>query len=166
MAIDGTQEDLADTSDNVAVFGRHRSGRGESAFPQMRGVYLAECGTHAIVDAGFWPLSTGERTGGFRMLRSLTDGMLVMWDRGFHDYDMIDKARQQGAHVLGRLPAHVKPKPILILPDGSHLAYLYPSLMRLTPTSASHRARSVAKNRSPSSRKPMASSLPTLSFAS
>jgi hypothetical protein len=127
MAIDGTRENLADTPENVAVFGRHRAGRGESAFPQMRGVYLAECGTHAIVDAGFWPLSTGERTGGFRMLRSLTEGMLVMWDRGFHDYDMINNARKQGAHVLGRLPAHVKPKSILALPDGSHLAFLYPS---------------------------------------
>ena len=61
------------------------------------------------------------------MLRSVIAGMLVMWDRGFHDYDMIDKARKQGAHVLSRLPAHVKPKPILVLPDGSHLAYLYPS---------------------------------------
>ena len=127
MAIDGTTEDLADTPENVAVFGRPGSGRGQSAFPQMRGVYLAECGTHVIVDAGFWPLSTSERTGGFRMLRSLTDGMLVMWDRGFHDYDMIANARKRGAHVLARLPAHVKPKPVLGLPDGSHLAYLYPS---------------------------------------
>lgn len=117
MAIDGTTEDLADTPGNQAVFGRPSSGRGESAFPQMRGVYLVECGTHAIVDAGFWPLETGERTGGFRLLRALTPGMLVMWDRGFHDYDMIANARKQGAHVLSRLPAHVKPRPLLALPD-------------------------------------------------
>jgi len=127
MAIDGTTEEVADTAENAAVFGRHRCGRGESAYPQMRGVYLAECGTHAVVDAGFWPLHTGERTGGFRMLRSLTPGMLVMWDRGFHDYDMLVDARHQGAHVLSRLPAHVKPKPVCSLPDGSYLAYLYPS---------------------------------------
>ncbi len=127
MAIDGTTEDLADTPENNAVFGRPGSGRGESAFPQMRGVYLTECGTHTIVDAGFWPLETGERTGGFRMLRSLTAGMLVMWDRGFHDYDMVADARKRGAHVLGRLPAHVKPRSILTLPDGSQLAYIYPS---------------------------------------
>jgi len=127
MAIDGTTEDVADTAANAAVFGRHRSGRGESAYPQLRGVYLAECGTHAIVDAGFWPLATGERTGGFRLLRSLTAGMLVMWDRGFHAFDMLVGARQQGAHVLSRLPAPVKPKPVCSLPDGSYLAYLYPS---------------------------------------
>jgi Insertion element 4 transposase N-terminal/Transposase DDE domain len=127
MAIDGTSEEVADTPENAAVFGRHQAGRGESAYPQMRCVYLAECGTHAIVDAGFWPLETGERTGGFRMLRSLTAGMLVMWDRGFHDYDMLVRVRQQAAHALGRLPAHVKPKPICTLPDGSYLAYLYPA---------------------------------------
>ena len=65
MAIDGTSEDLADTPANEADFGRPGSGRDQSAFPQMRGVYLAECGTHAIVDAGFWPLSTGERSVAF-----------------------------------------------------------------------------------------------------
>lgn len=127
MAIDGTTEDVADTPENAAAFGRHRSGRGESAFPQLRGVYLAECGTHAIVDGGFWPLKTSERTGGFRMLRSVGPGMLLMWDCGFHDFDMFVGTRKRGAHALSRLPAHVKPRQVCALPDGSYLAYLYPS---------------------------------------
>lgn len=127
MAIDGTTEDLVDTAANESYFGRPGSGRGQSAFPQMRGVYLAECGTHAIVDAGFWPLSTCERTGGHRMLRSVTEGMLVMWDCGFHSYDMIVNTRKQGAHVLSRLPSNVKPQKVVSLPDGSYLAYLLPS---------------------------------------
>ena len=50
---------------------------------KCKAVYLAECGTHAIVDAGFWPCHTSERVGGLRMLRSLGPGMLVMWDTGF-----------------------------------------------------------------------------------
>jgi hypothetical protein len=127
MAIDGTVEDVPDTPANAATFGRHTGSRGDSAFPQIQGVYLAECGTHAIVDAGFWPCHTSERVGGFRMLRSLAEGMLIMWDRGFHDFDMLAQARKQGAHVLARLPAHVKPKRVRDLPDGSYLAYLYPS---------------------------------------
>ena len=127
MAIDGTTEDIADTPANVAAFGRHESGRGPSAFPQVKGVYLVECGTHAIVDAGFWPVKTSERVGGFRLLRSVTAGMLLMWDRGFHDYDMFVQARQRGAHVLARLPAHVKPTLVRALEDGSYLAYLHPS---------------------------------------
>ena len=127
MAVDGVVEDVPDTQANASYFGRHSSARGASAFPQLQGVYLAECGTHVIIDAGFWPCHTSERTGGFRMLRSLRRGMLVMWDRGFHDFDMLVGARRRGAHVLGRLPSHVKPQRIRTLSDGSYLAYLYPS---------------------------------------
>jgi hypothetical protein len=127
IAIDGTTEDVPDTPANVAVFGRHQGDRGPSAFPQVQGVYLVECGTHAVIDAGFWPYHTSERVGGFRLLRSVTPGMLVMWDRGFHDYDMLVQTRQRGAHVLSRLPADVKPEVVRRLADGSYLAYLRPS---------------------------------------
>ena len=127
MAIDGTTEDVPDTPANVAAFGRHNGSRGDSAFPQIQGVYLAECGTHAIVDAGFWPCHTSERVGGFRVLRSLEPGMLIMWDRGFHDFDMFVNAQKRGAEVLSRLPSHVKPQLVRTLPDGSRLVYLLPS---------------------------------------
>jgi hypothetical protein len=127
MAIDGTTEDVPDTEANAKAFGRHTSARGTSAFPQLQGVYLAECGTHTIVDCGFWPCHTSERLGGFRLLRSVRRGMLLMWDRGFHDFDMLLAARQRGAHILGRLPAHVKVLPLRTLLDGSLLAYLLPS---------------------------------------
>ncbi len=127
MAIDGTTEDVPDTPANAARFGRHTSGRGASAFPQLQGVSLVECGTHVVVDAGFWPCHTSERVGGFRMLRSVGRGMLLLWDRGFHDFDMVVAARQRQAHVLSRLPAGVKPQPVRALPDGSVLAALAPS---------------------------------------
>ena len=115
---------MPDTGANAAVFGRHQSDRGPSAFSQVQGVYLVECGTHAIVDVGFWPYHTSERVGGFRLLRSVKPGMLLMWNRGFHDYDMVAQVQQRGVHVLSRLPAHVKPE---VVPDGSYLAYLKPS---------------------------------------
>ena len=127
MALDGTTEDVPDTPANAALFGRHTSARGASAFPQLQGVYLVECGTHCVVDAGFWPCHTSERVGGFRLLRSVRRGMLLMWDRGFHAFDMVRAARHRQAHVLSRLPAHVKPQPLRPLPDGSLLAALLPS---------------------------------------
>jgi hypothetical protein len=52
--------------------------------------------------------------------------MLLMWDRGFHEFDMVVATRQRGAYVLSRLPAHVKPLPLRTLSDGSVLAYLLP----------------------------------------
>jgi hypothetical protein len=127
MAIDGTTEDVPDTPANAAFFGRHHSDRGDSAFPQMQAVYLCESGTHAVCDAGFWPCHTSERMGGLRLLRSVVEGMLVMWDRGFHSFDMALQTCRRQAHFLGRLPAHVKPKRVRTLPDGSYLAYIYPS---------------------------------------
>jgi hypothetical protein len=127
MAIDGCVEEVPDTPENAAYFGRHHGDRGDSAFPQVQAVYLCECGTHAIVDAGFWPWHTSERVGGFRMLRSVEPGTLVMWDCGFHDFDMITAVRGRGAHVVSRLPAHVKPEFVRLLPDGSYLAWLRPS---------------------------------------
>ncbi len=72
LAIDGTVEGLPDTLANEAAFGRHYTDRSQAAFPQMQCVYLAECGTRVIVDAGCWPIHTSERVGGRRMLRSVT----------------------------------------------------------------------------------------------
>ncbi len=127
MAIDGTVEDVPDTPDNAAAFGRHRGPRGEAAFPQVQCVYMAESGTHAIVDAGFWPYHTGEQKGAYRMLRSVEPGMLVMWDRGLHSFDLMLGVLKHDSQVLARLPSYVKPKLVRQLPDGSYLAYLYPS---------------------------------------
>lgn len=130
MAIDGTIEDVADTPENARTFGRHSGDRGEGAFPQIQGVYLVECGTHAIVDAGFWPRKSSERTGGLRLLRSVGPGMLVMWDRGFHSFPMVTRTLAQGAHCLGRLPAQAHPQLVSRLADGSSLVYLFPSEYR------------------------------------
>lgn len=127
MAIDGTVEDVADTPANARYFGRQTGSRGNSAFPQMRCIYLCECGTHAICDAGVWPYSAGERDHGKRLLRSVGPGMLVMWDCGFHCFDMCKRCREQHAHFLGRVPANVRFTPFRRLPDGSYLAYIRPS---------------------------------------
>ncbi len=127
MAFDATNEDLPDTPENARVFGRPGGNRGDGAFPQAKGFYLTECGTHAVVDAGFWPCRTGEDSCARRLLRSLTGGMLLMWDTGLHSFDLAQATLAKGAHFLGRVPSNVKFKPIWRLSDGSYLAYLYPS---------------------------------------
>jgi len=127
MAFDGSVEDVPDTPANEKAFGRHSTDRGNAAFPQLLGVYLIECATHVIVDAGFWPCHTSEEVGVRRLLRSVVAGMLVMWDRGLQSYDLLRAVRDRGAHGLGRLPINVKPTWIRTLPDGSWLAWLMPS---------------------------------------
>jgi hypothetical protein len=87
-------------------------------------LYLVEIGTHAVVDAGVWPLHRGEKEIGHRLLRTLAAGMLLLWDCGFHSYTMVRQALQTGAQILGRLPANVRVEVIRPLPDCSYLVEL------------------------------------------
>jgi hypothetical protein len=127
MALDGPVEDVPATPANVRAFGRHHGARGASAFPQVQGVYLSECGTQAVIDGGFWPCHTSERVGAFRLLRSVGAGMLLLLDRGFYSFEMIERTRARGAPVLVRVPAHVTLRVRYRLPDGSYWASIYPS---------------------------------------
>lgn len=127
MALDGHVTNVPDTPENARCFGRTSSNRGESAWPQVQGVLLTECGTHAVVDAGFWPVRTSEQVGARRLLRSVGPGMLVMWDRGLHSFDLFQSASARGAHVLGRISSAVKPEKLRRLSDGSWLVRLRPS---------------------------------------
>ncbi|MHB8576062.1 MAG: transposase domain-containing protein [Dehalococcoidia bacterium] len=84
LAVDGTVEDVPDTAANARAFGRPTTtaGAAAGAYPQLYGVYLVECGTHAVIDAGFWPYRTGERLGGHRLLRSVDRTAVLLWDCG------------------------------------------------------------------------------------
>jgi hypothetical protein len=124
MALDGTTIELPDTPANVRAFGRRRTPRGTSAWPQALLVLLVECGTRAVCDAGVWPGQADERRAGRRLLRSVGPGMLVLWDRGFQNVAMVEAAEARGADFLGRLPATVTPLPERILRDGTALVRL------------------------------------------
>lgn len=129
MAIDGTTLDLPDTPDNARLFGRPSTGRGTGvgAFPQLRLVWLIEAGTHVLCDAVLRPCFRGEAPAARQLLRSLGPGMLLMWDRGLHSYEMLRDTRARDAHFLGRVGKAVVLTPEEALPDGSFLAAVYPS---------------------------------------
>jgi hypothetical protein len=125
MAVDGSYEYVTDTPANAQVFGRYRSQHGPAVFPQLLGLYLVECGTHAIVDACPWPCRTSEHRAVRRLLRSVTPEMLVLWDSGLHSYGLAVAVRQRGAHFLSRVPACQTFEPRRVLSDGSLLARWY-----------------------------------------
>lgn len=126
VAIDGTVEEVADTPQNAAYFGRASNGHSQSAFPLVQNVYLSECGTHAIIDAEFAPYGTSERLGAQMLLRSVGLGMLLMLDRGLHSHEIVAQAHQNGAQVIVRVRSSDKPKVVERWSDGTYLAYLYP----------------------------------------
>ena len=127
MACDGHFHDVPDSPANARAFGRPTGGRGDSAFPQVLGMYLCECGTHAVVDAQFGPCTQSEHQLVRHLLRSVDKGMLVMWDRGIQSADWVRAVQARGAQVLARLSASVKPKVLQPLGDGSLLVELRPA---------------------------------------
>ncbi|HVG97713.1 MAG TPA: IS4 family transposase [Chloroflexota bacterium] len=127
MAIDGTTLDVADTPENARAFGRPTTHRGAGAFPQLRAVALIETGTHALCDVVLRPFRGGEAPAARHLLRAVGPGMLLLWDRGFHGYDMLQRTRARGAHFLGRTKTNVVLLPTEGLPDGSYLSVVYPS---------------------------------------
>jgi hypothetical protein len=126
MAIDGTLEDVADTPANATYFGRHCKGPTQSPFPQVRCVYLAEVGTHAIIDAMIALCKASENCLAKGLLRSITAGMLVMTDRNFVGVCFLQALADRGAQFLGRIPANVFTQKQEILPDGSYLVTFLP----------------------------------------
>jgi hypothetical protein len=136
MAVDGTTLDVADTPANEHAFGRPITSRGYAvgAFPQLRLVALIETGTHVLCDVVVRPFHAAEHPSGVRLLRSVGPGMLLLWDRAFHSYVMVQQTLAHGAHCLGRTKSNIILEPTEILSDGSFLAQLYP-----TPTARRHR---------------------------
>lgn len=65
---------------------------------------LIEAGTHLIVDALMCPYRISERVRAKKLLRSVSKGMLLMWDRGLHSYVMVQATRATGCDYLGRVP--------------------------------------------------------------
>lgn len=123
LAIDGTAIDIADTPVNAAEFGRPGVGRGEqSAYPQARLVAIAECGTHAVLDAAISGCGTGETTLAGELLDRLRPGVVLMADRGFYGFDLWRRATQSGADLLWRIRKNVKPRHVATLTDGTWLA--------------------------------------------
>lgn len=83
LAIDGTTMDVPDTTANDEHFGRAGVSKGErSAFPLARLVAVAECGTHAILDAEIGPYTTSEVGLSKGLVDRFTPGSLVIADRG------------------------------------------------------------------------------------
>jgi hypothetical protein len=127
MSIDGTCLDVADTPANAAEFGRPGTGRGEGhgAFPQVRLVGLAECGTHALIDAALGAYTTGETTLARQLLGSLQAGMLLLADRNFYSFSLWQQARSTGAELLWRTKSNHRLAIDERLDDGSYLSTLH-----------------------------------------
>jgi len=125
-AVDGFELDLPDTRENAAEFGHagsEESGN-RSAFPKARVVAVAECGTHAFVDAEVGAIGIGEKTLAGPLLDRLGEDWLLTADRGFYSFDAWGRARASGAELLWRAPTQLRLPLVAWLPDGTYLSVL------------------------------------------
>jgi hypothetical protein len=129
VSLDGTTLDAQDTEANWAQFGgpstRDPSGRRlRGAFPQVRLLALAECGTRALVAAVAGAYRTGEKTLARELLPRLGAGMLCLADANFACYELWAAAVDAGADLLWRAGAQLGLPVDEVLGDGTYLSRL------------------------------------------
>jgi hypothetical protein len=125
-AIDGFELDLPDSKENAAEFGyagSEESGN-RSAFPKARVVAVAECGTHAFLDAEVSGIGVGEKTLVGPLLDRLGSDWLLTADRGFYSFGAWGRALRSGGALLWRAPTQLRLPLVAGLPDGTYLSVL------------------------------------------
>jgi hypothetical protein len=130
VAIDGFEVDVPDSRENAAEFGYAGSGDNRSAFPKVRVVALAECGTHAFLAAEVDAYSVGEKTLAGRLYPRLRADELLTADRGFYSWDAWDSAAATGAALLWRAPTQLDLPVPRVLDDGTYLTVLIKPAIR------------------------------------
>ena len=102
---------------------------GPGAYPQVRCVLLAECGSHAVVGVEMDRYEVSEVHGAHRLLEEVGPDMLVLMDAGITSGGFVEHARERRAHVLGAEDAgaweHLGRQRRLA--DGSVLAWVAPT---------------------------------------
>jgi len=130
VAVDGTTLDVPDSAGNTETFGRPSNTAGGGAYPQVRLVAVAECGTRAVLDAAFGPYRTAEQTLTRDLLVSLKPAMLLLADRNFLGWQLWREAAATGAELLWRARASFNLPVRRVLADGTYLSELRPARRR------------------------------------
>jgi len=129
VSLDGTTLDAQDEEANWQRFGGPSTKTADGkrlrgAFPQVRLLALAECGTRALAAAVWGSYSTGEKTLARQLLGRLSDGMLCLADRNFACWELWHDAAATGAELLWRIGASFSLPVDEVLPDGTYLSRL------------------------------------------
>jgi hypothetical protein len=127
MTIDGFAVNLPDTPANEKRFGRPRNGRSRGAFPQAQVLALMEARTHVLWRWVIKGCDAAETCMAALLMKHLTPGMLLLWDRGFASFDLVKKSQARGSALLARWKKNRILLPVKKLSDGSFLTYIYGS---------------------------------------
>jgi hypothetical protein len=125
-AIDGSAMDVPDSPANRAAFDGPGNDEQHGAFPQVRLLVHAECGTKAVLNACFDGYRIAEQTLAGRLFGSFGPGMLVLADRNFLSWKLWRAAAATGAQLVWRVRDSFTLPVVERLADGSYLSRLKP----------------------------------------
>ncbi len=97
MGIDGTTFDMPDTPENARIFGRGGNQRSPNAFPHVRVMALVNSAPMPSSTSHCGPSTTANSAWVPRLARSLQPGMLLLWDRNFYGFDLIQSVLDRGS---------------------------------------------------------------------
>lgn len=127
-AIDGTSMLVPDTKENTEAFGKPGNDLGEGALPQIRVLGLVECGTRGLLAAGFGGTggskAASEQALVPELLGAFGANMLVLADRNFLGFEMVEKCVATRADLLWRAKSTHRLPVVEELAEGSYLSYL------------------------------------------
>ncbi|MFF3460783.1 IS4 family transposase [Streptomyces sp. NPDC002730] len=122
LAMDGTLLAVPDSAGNRETFGKSGSSRSPMGYPQARVVAVAECSSHAVLDAVIGGFKDSERIVSDDLEAHIGAGTLLLADRGLWGLARWHRLRAQGAHLLWRIERRKARRVEDVLPDGSYLA--------------------------------------------
>ena len=125
MAVDGFLVDLPDMPGNDRVFRRPGNQYAPGAFPQAQVLGLVEAGTHVFWRWLIKDCHVDETRMVQPLLKHLQADMLLLWDRGFVSFELVQQVLGRGAQLLAHWKMNRILKPIRVLSDGSYVARLY-----------------------------------------
>ena len=125
MAIDGSTLEMPGEAANAQHFGYPGASRGSPAFPQLRFVAMAECGTHTLCHANPGPHAMSEQRLAEAVIDRADATLRVTADRNFHSTLFWQRALATGARLLFRVKRDLRLPREQELADGSYLSTLY-----------------------------------------
>ena len=125
VAFDGCRSlKVPDTPRNRAWLGKMNASLGETGYPVIQLMTLAETGTRALLGAAFGSTADGELAWARKLLHLLDATMLVLMDRGFDAGEFLAEVAATKSQFLVRLNSARRPPVLGFLPDGSVLSVI------------------------------------------
>jgi Insertion element 4 transposase N-terminal/Transposase DDE domain len=125
VAFDGCRSlKVPDTPRNRAWLGKMNASLGETGYPVIQLMTLAETGTRALLGAAFGSTADGELAWARKLLHLLDATMLVLMDRGFDAGEFLAEVAATKSQFLVRLNSTRRPPVLARLPDGSALSVI------------------------------------------